>query len=37
VASLRQAWTAVRAGMPLEDAARSAPELAAALRFFGGK
>ena len=34
VASLRQAWSAVRAGQTLEDAAREAPELAAALRFF---
>lgn len=35
VASLRQAWQAVRQGMTLADAARDAPELAAALRFFG--
>lgn len=37
VTSLRQAWAAVRAGQSLEDAAREAPELAAALRFFSGK
>ncbi|MGJ7522136.1 ribulose-bisphosphate carboxylase large subunit family protein [Variovorax sp. LT1P1] len=35
VASIRQAWTAARAGTPLDEAARSAPELAAALAFFG--
>lgn len=35
VASIRQAWAAARAGQSLEDAARDAPELAAALRFFG--
>jgi ribulose-bisphosphate carboxylase large chain len=35
VASIRQAWTAVRAGQKLADAAREAPELAQALRFFG--
>ena len=35
VTSLRQAWAAVRAGSSLQDAARDAPELAAALRFFG--
>ena len=35
VASLRQAWQAVRAGTPLADAARDAPELAQALAFFG--
>jgi ribulose-bisphosphate carboxylase large chain len=34
VISLRQAWAAVRAGVTLQDAARQAPELAAALRFF---
>jgi len=37
VTSLRQAWAAVRAGTSLQDAARDAPELAAALRFFGGR
>ncbi|SFN29175.1 ribulose-bisphosphate carboxylase large subunit family protein [Variovorax sp. OV329] len=37
VTSLRQAWSAVRAGTSLQDAARDAPELAAALRFFGGR
>ena len=35
VASLRQAWSAVRAGRSLADAARQAPELAQALQFFG--
>ncbi|SEB16206.1 ribulose-bisphosphate carboxylase large subunit family protein [Variovorax sp. YR216] len=35
VTSLRQAWAAVRAGSSLQDAASDAPELAAALRFFG--
>ena len=35
VASIRQAWAAARAGTPLDEAARSAPELAAALAFFG--
>jgi len=35
VASIRQAWAAVRAGTPLADAARSQPELAQALAFFG--
>jgi ribulose-bisphosphate carboxylase large chain len=35
VASIRQAWAAARAGTPLGEAARSAPELAAALAFFG--
>ena len=35
VASIRQAWIAVQAGQPLADAAREAPELAEALRFFG--
>lgn len=34
VASIRQAWAAARAGTPLEEAARQAPELAAALSFF---
>jgi ribulose-bisphosphate carboxylase large chain len=37
VASLRQAWTATRAGTPLADYAREAPELGAALAFFGRK
>ena len=35
VASIRQAWSAVRAGRTLQDAAREAPELAQALAFFG--
>jgi ribulose-bisphosphate carboxylase large chain len=35
VASLRQAWQAIRAGRSLADAAREAPELRAALAFFG--
>ena len=35
VASIRQAWQAVRAGTPLHDAAREAPALARALAFFG--
>lgn len=35
VASIRQAWAAMRAGHTLADAARNAPELAAALAFFG--
>lgn len=37
VASLRQAWSAVREGRALQHAARDAPELAAALRFFGAR
>ena len=37
VTSLRQAWSAVSAGTSLQDAAREAPELAAALRFFSSK
>ena len=37
VASIRQAWTAARAGVTLADAARNAPELAGALAFFGKK
>lgn len=37
VSSIRQAWAAARAGRSLEDAARDAPELAAALAFFGPK
>ncbi len=36
VTSLHQAWDAVSLNMPLEDAANLHPELAAALRFFGG-
>jgi len=35
VASIRQAWVAARAGIPLEMFAGHAPELAAALTFFG--
>ena len=35
VASIRQAWRAVRAGTPLDMAAREAPELARAPAFFG--
>ncbi|MBT2334928.1 ribulose-bisphosphate carboxylase large subunit family protein [Variovorax paradoxus] len=35
VTSIRQAWSAARAGIALEEAARSAPELARALAFFG--
>lgn len=35
VASIRQAWAATRAGQTLAEAARTAPELAAALEFFG--
>ena len=35
VASIRHAWTAVRAGRPLAEHAKAAPELARALRFFG--
>ncbi|MEP6722932.1 MAG: ribulose-bisphosphate carboxylase large subunit family protein [Variovorax sp.] len=35
VASIRQAWAAVRAGTPLVDAARRQLELAQALAFFG--
>ena len=37
VSSIRQAWAAARAGRSLEDSARDAPELAAALAFFGPK
>ncbi|QQV77341.1 ribulose-bisphosphate carboxylase large subunit family protein [Sphingomonas aliaeris] len=36
VRALRQAWDAAVAGVPVEDAARDAPELAAALGAFGG-
>jgi ribulose-bisphosphate carboxylase large chain len=35
VASIRQAWAAARAGIPLATFAGQAPELAAALAFFG--
>ena len=35
VASIRQAWAAARTGRTLAEAAADAPELAAALRFFG--
>ncbi len=35
VASIRQAWAAARAGIPLATFAEQAPELAAALTFFG--
>jgi ribulose-bisphosphate carboxylase large chain len=35
VLSLRQAWTAASAGRSLADAARDAPELRAALAFYG--
>lgn len=35
VASIRQAWAAARAGVALAEYARQAPELAAALAFFG--
>lgn len=37
VASIRQAWEAVRAGVPLAEAAADAPELAQALAFFERK
>ena len=37
VVSIRQAWEAATAGIPLEKAARSRPELAAALSFFSGR
>lgn len=37
VSSLREAWSAARAGTPLEIRARSAPALAQALEFFGSK
>lgn len=36
VRALRQAWEAAVAGVPVTDAARDAPELAAALGAFGG-
>lgn len=35
VTSIRQAWAAARAGVALSEYARQAPELAAALAFFG--
>ncbi|WP_019658199.1 ribulose-bisphosphate carboxylase large subunit family protein [Variovorax atrisoli] len=35
VTSIRQAWSAARAGVPLADAAKELPELARALAFFG--
>ena len=35
VAAIRQAWVAAAAGMPLEEAAQSRPELAASLAKFG--
>jgi ribulose-bisphosphate carboxylase large chain len=35
VLSLRQAWAAASAGQSLADAARDAPELRAALAFYG--
>ncbi len=35
VASIRQAWAAAREGVTLAECAREAPELAAALAFFG--
>ena len=35
VTSIRQAWSAARAGVPLADAAKDLPELARALAFFG--
>ncbi len=37
VTSIRQAWQAVRDGRPVDDAARDAAELRAALSFFGGR
>ncbi len=37
VASIRQAWAAARAGVPVAEAAREAPELAQALAFFGAQ
>ncbi|MDB5818023.1 MAG: ribulose-1,5-bisphosphate carboxylase/oxygenase large subunit, partial [Rhizobacter sp.] len=35
VASLRQAWAAIGAGRTLAEAAKDAPELAAAMKFYG--
>jgi len=37
VASIRQAWAAVRNGIELAEAARSQPELQQAMAFFGGR
>ncbi|WP_061152772.1 ribulose-bisphosphate carboxylase large subunit family protein, partial [Caballeronia arvi] len=37
VASVRQAWDAARSGTPLHEYAKHAPELAAALDFFGAR
>lgn len=37
VKSIRQAWDAARADVPLTEYARGAPELARALSFFGGR
>ncbi|WP_061152432.1 ribulose-bisphosphate carboxylase large subunit family protein, partial [Caballeronia arvi] len=37
VASVRQAWDAARSGTQLREYAKHAPELAAALDFFGGR
>ncbi len=37
VASIRQAWAAARTGIAITEAAKQAPELAAALAFFGPK
>ncbi|WP_250518983.1 ribulose-bisphosphate carboxylase large subunit family protein [Caballeronia sp. ATUFL_M1_KS5A] len=37
VASVRQAWDAARSGMQLHEYAKHAPELAAALDFFGAR
>ena len=37
VASVRQAWAAALAGVPLEEAARSHAELQAAITFFGAR
>ncbi|MEZ5725776.1 MAG: RuBisCO large subunit C-terminal-like domain-containing protein [Paracoccaceae bacterium] len=37
VASLREAYDTLRDGDTLEDGARTRPNLAAALRFFGGR
>lgn len=35
VTSIRQAWAAARTGVPVQEAARQAPELSQALDFFG--
>lgn len=37
VESVRQAWSAAMAGVPLEEAARAHPELQAAIHFFGSR